>query len=60
MAYVTTNDGVRLAYQEAGQGKPLVMIPGWSQSAALFKHQLSLLQKPLKRLQIILAHFKRK
>ena len=40
MAYVTTNDGVRLAYQEAGQGKPLVMIPGWSQSAALFKHQL--------------------
>jgi len=40
MVHVTTNDGVKLAYQEAGQGTPLVMIPGWSQSAALFKHQL--------------------
>ncbi len=40
MAHVTTNDGVKLVYQEAGQGTPLVMVPGWSQSAALFKHQL--------------------
>ncbi len=37
----TTNDGVKLHYLEAGAGKPLVMIPGWSQSAAQFKHQLS-------------------
>jgi non-heme chloroperoxidase len=38
--HVTTNDGVKLVYQEAGQGTPIVMIPGWSQSAALFKHQM--------------------
>ena len=26
MAHVTTNDGVKLVYQEAGQGIPIVMI----------------------------------
>jgi len=39
--FFTTNDGVKLHYLEAGSGKPLVMIPGWSQSAVQFKHQLS-------------------
>src|SRR5437773_6571569 len=37
----TTNDGIVLRYEEAGSGKPLVCIPGWSQTAAQFKHQLS-------------------
>ena len=36
----TTSDGVRLHYIEAGSGKPLVMIPGWSQTAAQFKRQI--------------------
>ena len=36
-----TSDGVKLHYLEAGKGQPLVMIPGWSQTAAQFKHQLS-------------------
>ncbi|HZP89047.1 MAG TPA: alpha/beta hydrolase [Burkholderiales bacterium] len=39
-AYFTTSDGVRLHYIEAGAGKPLVLIPGWSQTAAQFKAQL--------------------
>jgi pimeloyl-ACP methyl ester carboxylesterase len=39
--FFTTNDGTRLHYMEAGSGKPLVLIPGWSQTAAQFKHQLS-------------------
>jgi pimeloyl-ACP methyl ester carboxylesterase len=38
--YFTTNDGARIHYMEAGMGKPLVMIPGWSQTAAQFKHQI--------------------
>jgi len=38
---VTTNDGITLRYEEAGSGKPLVCIPGWSQTAAQFKYQLS-------------------
>jgi pimeloyl-ACP methyl ester carboxylesterase len=38
--YFTTNDGYRLHYIEAGSGKPLVMIPGWSQTAAQFRHQI--------------------
>jgi pimeloyl-ACP methyl ester carboxylesterase len=29
-----TSDGVRLTYWEAGQGKPLVFIPGWSANGA--------------------------
>src|SRR5690349_1188795 len=37
----TTSDGVRLHYIEAGSGDVLLMIPGWSQTAAQFKHQLS-------------------
>jgi non-heme chloroperoxidase len=38
--FFTTNDGYRLHYLEAGSGKPVVMIPGWSQTAAQFKHQI--------------------
>ena len=38
--WFTTNDGVKLHYLEAGTGSALVMIPGWSQSAMEFKHQL--------------------
>jgi len=34
-----TSDGVRLNWLEAGDGTPLVMLPGWSQSAALFREQ---------------------
>ena len=32
----TTGDGVRLAYLEAGVGKTLLFVPGWSQTAAMF------------------------
>lgn len=37
---VSTSDGANLAYMEVGAGRPLVMIPGWSQTAAQFKYQL--------------------
>lgn len=40
-SYVTTRDGVRLHYIARGSGKPLVLIPGWSQTAAMFRDQLS-------------------
>ena len=39
MPHVTTNDGIRLHYVENGSGAPLVMIPGWSQTAAQFEAQ---------------------
>jgi non-heme chloroperoxidase len=38
---VSTSDGVTLRYVEAGSGKPVLMIPGWSQTAEQFKHQLT-------------------
>jgi non-heme chloroperoxidase len=41
MPHVTTNDGYKLQYQERGAGEPLVLLHGWSQSAAMFKHQLA-------------------
>lgn len=41
MGEITTSDGVTLRYEEAGAGAPLVMIPGWSQTAAQYKHQLT-------------------
>ena len=41
--YFKTSDGVNLHYLEAGLGPPLVMIPGWSQSAEQFKYQIDAL-----------------
>lgn len=38
---VLTNDGIRLNVLEAGQGRPLVLVHGWSQTAAQFRHQLT-------------------
>ncbi len=40
-----TNDGVTLSYWEAGQGKPLVFIPGWSSNGAEFINVMHLLSK---------------
>ncbi|MCA9004249.1 MAG: alpha/beta hydrolase [Planctomycetaceae bacterium] len=36
----TTKDGVTMHYLEAGKGLPLVLLPGWSQTASLFQKQL--------------------
>lgn len=38
--YFTTSDGVELHYLEAGAGPTLVLLSGWSQSAAQFHKQL--------------------
>lgn len=40
MPSATTNDGVRLEYIDNGEGQPLVMIPGWSQTAEQFRYQI--------------------
>ena len=37
---MTTSDGVRLSLLESGKGPALLLLPGWSQSAAMFRHQL--------------------
>ncbi|RZI63874.1 MAG: alpha/beta hydrolase, partial [Pseudomonas sp.] len=39
----TTNDGVKLAYWEAGQGEPLIFVPGWSANGAQYINVLYLL-----------------
>ncbi|MCV9878552.1 alpha/beta fold hydrolase [Brenneria izbisi] len=41
----TTSDGVELAYWEAGQGKPLIFIPGWSANGAEYVNLLYLLSR---------------
>ncbi len=40
-----TSDGVKLSYWEAGTGKPLVFIPGWSANGAEFINVMYLLSK---------------
>ena len=35
-----TSDQVKLNYLEAGSGAPLVMLPGWSQTAEQYKLQI--------------------
>ncbi|MEO1192274.1 MAG: alpha/beta hydrolase [Pseudomonadota bacterium] len=37
----TLSDGTVLRYREAGAGPVLLMIPGWSQTAEQFKHQIT-------------------
>ena len=37
----TTSDGATLSYLEAGSGQPFVMIPGWSQTAVQWHHQIN-------------------
>jgi non-heme chloroperoxidase len=37
---IVTNDSVRIHYTEAGNGAPLVLVPGFSQSAAEFGKQI--------------------
>lgn len=38
--HFTASDGAIIAYREQGDGAPLIMIHGWSQSSAMFRHQL--------------------
>ena len=37
----TTSDGTKLNYLESGRGRPIVMIPGWSQTAEMFSDQIA-------------------
>lgn len=41
----TTSDGVDLCYWEAGSGRPLVFIPGWSANGAMYFHLMQLLSQ---------------
>ncbi|RVT85317.1 alpha/beta hydrolase [Rhodobacteraceae bacterium CCMM004] len=36
----TTSDGATLSYLDAGQGRPFVMVPGWSQTALQWHAQI--------------------
>jgi non-heme chloroperoxidase len=40
-SFFKTSDGVKLSYLESGRGRPIVMIPGWSQTAAMFQDQIT-------------------
>jgi non-heme chloroperoxidase len=42
--FLTTRDGVRIHFLDAGRGPVIVLLPGWSQSAAMFRHQIEALQ----------------
>jgi pimeloyl-ACP methyl ester carboxylesterase len=41
--WMTASDGARIPYRVKGSGPALIMIPGWSQSGAMFQHQLDCL-----------------
>ncbi|PPQ36062.1 Pimeloyl-ACP methyl ester carboxylesterase [Rhodoblastus acidophilus] len=43
--HFTTNDGVKLAYWEAGHGEPLIFVPGWSGNGAEYVNVMFLLAK---------------
>jgi non-heme chloroperoxidase len=37
---ITTSDGVRLRYLDAGRGRPIVLVPGWAMPADIWEPQL--------------------
>ena len=39
--FFATSDGVTLHYLSAGEGKPVILIPGWSQTAEEWKFQIT-------------------
>jgi pimeloyl-ACP methyl ester carboxylesterase len=41
----TTNDGVKLTYWEAGKGRPLIFVPGWSANGAEYVNVMYLLSQ---------------
>jgi pimeloyl-ACP methyl ester carboxylesterase len=41
----TTNDGVKLVYWEAGEGSPVIFVPGWSANGAEYVNVMYLLSK---------------
>ncbi|MCL1125880.1 alpha/beta fold hydrolase [Shewanella surugensis] len=43
--YFYTNDNVKLHYVDKGEGIPLVMLHGWSQSTEQYKYQIELLSE---------------
>lgn len=45
MPYCTSNDGIRLFYDDIGQGRPLVLIHGWTFSGRFFHPNVSALAK---------------
>ncbi|HYC04883.1 MAG TPA: alpha/beta hydrolase [Azospirillaceae bacterium] len=45
MPEITTSDGVRLSYEEAGQGRALLLVHGWSAHAGFFAPQIDELSK---------------
>ena len=42
---IALTDGTTLSYLESGHGPTLVMLPGWSQTAAQYKHQMEALSE---------------
>ncbi len=40
----STSDGVKLAYWEAGEGDPLIFVPGWSSNGAEYINLIALLK----------------
>ncbi|MGD7289252.1 alpha/beta fold hydrolase, partial [Ralstonia pseudosolanacearum] len=41
----TTSDGVKLSYWEAGEGEPLIFVPGWSANGAQYINVIYLLRR---------------
>lgn len=48
MAFFKTSDGINLFYEVSGQGKPVVLVHGWSQDHTAFAQQVEELSKKYK------------
>lgn len=39
--YIEVDPGVELYYEDAGEGTPLILVPGWTFTTEVFEHQIS-------------------
>ena len=46
MPDVTSNDGIRLLYEDTGHGRALILIHGWTFSGRCFHRNVDALAKP--------------
>jgi pimeloyl-ACP methyl ester carboxylesterase len=52
MSFITTNDGVRIYYEDVGTGKPLLFIGGWTMSTPWWRKQVSALSSEYRTIAV--------
>lgn len=59
MSEFTTSDGVRLYYEEAGEGQPLILIGGWTMSTEWWRRQMPAFSREMRTIAVDMRSYGR-